>query len=241
MSKELLALMVKLASDVDYLVDFVADPAALLTESGLSEEDQNTVLSGNQNLIYGALSGQPLPPGSEAPPLQTVTIPPNVTPTIAVSPGAASVAVTTQQSPASQQVQGMAAQGWPQAYYYYYPYGGVPGEQPLLISYPIDPVYAQSAPGIPAQMLQVIAPSTGEASGAQAGAAYPPPISHHVVAAGGISPTQAGAAYPPPLSYHPVVAAGGISPTPAAMVTPSVTTDQESVAPKRPKQKRKRK
>jgi len=216
MSKELLALMVKLASDVDYLVDFVADPVALLAESGLSEEDQNTVLSGNQNLIYGALSGQPLPAGSEGQqPLQTVTIPPNVTPTIAVSPGAASVAVTTQQSPASQQVQGMPGQGWPQTYYYYYPYGGIPGEQPLLISYPSYPVYAQS--GIPAQMLQVITPSTGEASPTQAGAAYPPPISHHVVAAGGLFPTQ------------------------AAVGTPSVTTHEESVAPKRPKQKRKRK
>ena len=50
------AYMVLLATDVEHLAAFVADPARACEKAGLSVEDRSVLFSGNQSLIYGKLT-----------------------------------------------------------------------------------------------------------------------------------------------------------------------------------------
>jgi len=50
------AYMVLLATDVEHLAAFVADPARACEKAGLSAEDRSVLFSGNQSLIYGKLT-----------------------------------------------------------------------------------------------------------------------------------------------------------------------------------------
>ena len=49
--------MVLLATDNNYLTDFVADPEIAAQKAGLSREDRAVLLSGNPRLIYSTLVG----------------------------------------------------------------------------------------------------------------------------------------------------------------------------------------
>ena len=49
--------LVLLATDMDRLNDFIADPKTAAEKSGLSAEDCAVLLSGDQNLIYATIIG----------------------------------------------------------------------------------------------------------------------------------------------------------------------------------------
>jgi len=67
--------MVKLASDVEALTDFMRDPRTMMDRAGLLPEEQDILLSGDQGRIYATLKGLPLPPAAPAPsPLQLPTV-----------------------------------------------------------------------------------------------------------------------------------------------------------------------
>jgi hypothetical protein len=67
--------MVGLASDVGKLTDFMLDQKKAFEEAGLSEEQQQILLSGDQARIYAALKDFPLPPPAPAsPPAQMPTV-----------------------------------------------------------------------------------------------------------------------------------------------------------------------
>src|SRR5689334_14258486 len=68
MSEALKQFMVKLASDIDGLSKFIANPQEVATEAGLSQEDRDILFSGDQNRIYGALAGIEPPKPQEAAP-----------------------------------------------------------------------------------------------------------------------------------------------------------------------------
>ncbi len=51
--------MVRLATDIDYLSDFVADPHKATEKAGLSPQDQAVLFSGDQSLIYTTLTTAP--------------------------------------------------------------------------------------------------------------------------------------------------------------------------------------
>src|SRR3954451_3955491 len=59
--------MVGLASDVGRLGAFMADAKAAMAEAGLTPDEQELLLSGDQGRIYSALKGLPPPPPSPAP------------------------------------------------------------------------------------------------------------------------------------------------------------------------------
>ena len=67
--------MVGLASDVGRLGAFMSDAKAAMAQAGLTQEEQELLLSGDQARIYSALKGLPPPPPSPAPgPLQLPTV-----------------------------------------------------------------------------------------------------------------------------------------------------------------------
>jgi hypothetical protein len=71
----LMRYMVELASDVDALVEYMADPQKAMQAAGLSEEQQDTLRSGDQIRIYACLKNLPPPPASPAqPPPQLPTV-----------------------------------------------------------------------------------------------------------------------------------------------------------------------
>jgi hypothetical protein len=53
--------LVRLATNVDDLSDFVSDPHKASEKAGLSSQDQEVLFSGNQSLIYAALTGASKP------------------------------------------------------------------------------------------------------------------------------------------------------------------------------------
>jgi len=55
MSTDLETYLVSLAIEPQRHSEFVADPAAAARQAGLSPEDQDVLLSGDQNRIYAAL------------------------------------------------------------------------------------------------------------------------------------------------------------------------------------------
>lgn len=67
--------MVGLASDVGKLTDFMLDQKKAFEDAGLSEEQQQILLSGDQSRIYAALKDYPLPPpAAPSPPAQMPTV-----------------------------------------------------------------------------------------------------------------------------------------------------------------------
>jgi hypothetical protein len=89
--------MVGLASDVGKLTDFMLDQKKAFQEAGLSEEQQQILLSGDQGRIYAALKDLPVPPAAPAPP-------PAQMPTVVAAmnlqgQGAAAPAAPQQQAP----------------------------------------------------------------------------------------------------------------------------------------------
>src|SRR5436853_3992952 len=99
MSEALKQFMVNLASDIGGLSKFIANPQAVATEAGLSQEDRDILFSGDQNRIYAALAGIEPPKPQETPP--------------APAPAAAE----GQPAPATQYVAGQ----WPGVIVYVYP------------------------------------------------------------------------------------------------------------------------
>lgn len=154
MSKQLKAFMVKLASDLDLLSRFIANPDQLLKESGLSREDRETIKSGDQNRLYWALSGEKPPAGAiqagDAQQVQ-VTILPNVAPTISAQPAQGQTPITAQvsqvQAPSS-----VPASGWPQGYYYGYPVWGFGGDPQQSYGYPVYVIMVSPEQAIAAGM-----------------------------------------------------------------------------------------
>src|SRR3954470_3102767 len=59
--------MVGLASDVGSLGAFMSDAKAAMADAGLTPDEQELLLSGDQGRIYSALKGLPPPPPSPAP------------------------------------------------------------------------------------------------------------------------------------------------------------------------------
>ncbi len=56
MSAELLRLLSRLAIDPEAYGRFLADPLALAREAGLSQDEREVLLSGDQNRIFAALT-----------------------------------------------------------------------------------------------------------------------------------------------------------------------------------------
>jgi hypothetical protein len=68
LSEGLKRFMVGLASDVGKLTDFMLDQKKAFRDAGLSDEQQQILLSGDQTRIYAALKDLPLPPPAPPPP-----------------------------------------------------------------------------------------------------------------------------------------------------------------------------
>jgi hypothetical protein len=86
--KALRKFLVELASDLDRLCSFIADPQAVATEAGLGEEDRALLFSGDQGRIYAALRPD-LVPSVQTPTQASVSdagaAPPAVTPFVSGS------------------------------------------------------------------------------------------------------------------------------------------------------------
>ena len=92
--------MVGLASDVGKLTAFMLDQKKAFEEAGLSEEQQQILLSGDQGRIYAALKDLPVPPAAPAaapaPPAQMPTVVAAMNLQGTAAPGAAPPAVPQQ-------------------------------------------------------------------------------------------------------------------------------------------------
>ena len=114
------ALYVELASNLDKFSNFVADPAAVVKQSGLSKEETDLLFSGDQGRIYASLRPEMVP---TPPQPQQSTGQAGAATQAAPAPGPASP-----QSP------------WPNAYPYGFnasPYGyGWPSYWPATSPYP---------------------------------------------------------------------------------------------------------
>jgi hypothetical protein len=66
LSEGLKKFMVALASDVGKLTAFMVDQNKAFDEAGLSQEQRELLLSGDQSRIYAALKDLPLPPAAAA-------------------------------------------------------------------------------------------------------------------------------------------------------------------------------
>ena len=121
------ALYVELASDLDKFSDFVADPAAVVKQSGLSKEETDLLFSGDQGRIYASLRPEmvPMPPQPQQSTGQA---------------GAASQAAPAPAPPSQS--------AWPNAY----PYGyGWPSYWPAISPYPGS--FVQTASSCPTKRL----------------------------------------------------------------------------------------
>ncbi|HKO58216.1 MAG TPA: hypothetical protein VJ276_20290 [Thermoanaerobaculia bacterium] len=70
MHEHLKDFMVKLASDVDALTEFISDAQTVIGQSDLSDEERNILRSGDQDRIYQAISepqAQPAPAQPQPP------------------------------------------------------------------------------------------------------------------------------------------------------------------------------
>jgi hypothetical protein len=138
MSNELKTFMVKLAGDLDCLTLFMVNPREVLARSGLEKEDQEALLSGDQNRIYWALSGAKVTPMPAAPAAGAQQAQPSVLPNVAptISGGSAqyppqivtAVVWLYQAMPPFQQAHSAPSQGWPQFYYYPISWPASPGQ-----------------------------------------------------------------------------------------------------------------
>lgn len=130
--------MVKLAGDLNSLTSFMANPRKVLAKSGLGKEDQEALLSGDQNRIYWALSGAKPTPTPAAPSGGAQQAPPAVLPNVAPTISSGSVqhapqVITAvvwlyQAVPPFHHVPSASFQGWPQFYYYPVPYSAAPDQ-----------------------------------------------------------------------------------------------------------------
>lgn len=59
MSEQLKNYLVQIAFDLERLDAFISDPMKAAAESGLSEDDQSILFSGDQNRIYAAIAAPP--------------------------------------------------------------------------------------------------------------------------------------------------------------------------------------
>ena len=67
MSLSLRSYMAILASDLDALTEFIADPARASARAGLSDADRTVLLSGHPQQIYERVSGNDAVPAATAP------------------------------------------------------------------------------------------------------------------------------------------------------------------------------
>jgi hypothetical protein len=169
MSDKLKAFMVKLASDQESLNSFITDAARFMELTGLSDEDRETLLSGDTNRIYLALTGgvkaaQEAPANAAGAQPGQASVLPSVVPVVSAVQGqyAAGYGGYAVGTPAPQNY-------WQQYYYpYSYPYGymatGCP--QPSAEGCQVAEGAAASTPGAAQeQAKQPEAPETSHPKG----------------------------------------------------------------------------